>query len=515
MTMPEVIMPKMGDAMEAGTLSSWVKHEGDQVEVGDTLAEIETDKATMELEAEDAGVLTRLLAGEGDEVAVGEAIAVISADGEAPDAAPDEAREEEEEEEEEETADGADGRETAETKDAETETAETEDAETEDAETGAPETKDAETKNAETKAPETKDAETKDAKSGEQGARARGAEEQQAATSGPERSADGRVRASPVVRRLAREHGIELAGISGSGPDGRIVERDVRAALDSTDKGAPERSAQAPADAAPEGDGSTPAAVTAPAPSGATGTELSPLSRTQRVVGERMQQAWQAPHHYATVEVHVDELLALRGRLNEALANEAADGSGDESGADGPADGPVKLSINDFVMRACALALRTFPKLNSWWTAEGIELHQRVDLAMAVALEDGLITPVIRNAAERTLSGISTEAKELAARARSGKLRPDEYQGGTFTVSNMGMYGVESFTAIVNPPSVSIVAVSAVARRPDFDAAGDVVPRSVLKLTVGSDHRVINGAENARYLTEVKRLLEHPLLLTV
>jgi pyruvate dehydrogenase E2 component (dihydrolipoamide acetyltransferase) len=480
MTMPEVIMPKMGDAMEAGTLSSWLKHEGDQVEVGDTLAEIETDKATMELEAEDAGVLTRLIAGEGDEVAVGEPIAVISADGEAPDAAPGETRQAPEE-----TPDSIGGREAAEPEAAEAEGAEPEAAETETAE------------------------------SGEQGARAREAEKQQAATSGSERSADGRVRASPVVRRLAREHGIEPAGMSGSGPDGRIVERDVRAALERAEKGAPQRSAQASADAGPARDGSTPAPVTAPAPSGAAGTELSPLSRTQRVIGERMQQAWQAPHHYATVEVHVDELLALRGRLNEALADGAADGSGDGSGADGPPGGPVRLSINDFVMKACALALHRFPKLNSWWTADGIELHQRVDLAMAVALEDGLITPVIRNAAERTLSAISTEAKELAARARSGKLRPDEYQGGTFTVSNMGMYGVESFTAIINPPSVSIVAVSAVARRPDFDAAGDLVPRTVLKLTVGSDHRVVNGAENARYLAEVKRLLEHPLLLTV
>ena len=477
--MPEVVMPKMGDAMEAGTLSSWLKHEGDQVEVGDALAEIETDKTTMELEAEDAGVLTRLIAGEGDEVAVGEPIAVISADGEAPDAAPDEARQVAEE-----TADSVGGRETA------------------------------ETETARNRGRRNRGRETEAAESGEQGARPREAEARRAATSGPERSADGRVRASPVVRRLAREHGIELAGISGSGPDGRIVERDVRAVLERAEKGAPERSAQASADAAPAGDGSTPAPVTAPAPSGAAGTELSPLSRTQRVVGERMQQAWQAPHHYATVEVHVDELLALRGRLNEALVDGAADGSGDGSGADGPG-GPVRLSINDFVMKACAQALRTFPKLNSWWTADGIELHQRVDLAMAVALEDGLITPVIQNAAERTLSAISTEARELAARARSGKLRPDEYQGGTFTVSNMGMYGVESFTAIINPPSVSIVAVSAVARRPDFDAAGDVVPRSVLKLTVGSDHRVVNGAENARYLAEVKRLLEHPLLLTV
>ena len=354
---------------------------------------------------------------------------------------------------------------------------------------------------------------TPNAESGEQGARAREAGKQQAATSSPERSADGRVRASPVVRRLAREHDIELAGISGSGPDGRIVERDVRAALEGAEKGVPDRSAQAPADVTPAGDGAAPAQVTAPAPSGAEGTELFPLSRTQRVVGQRMQQAWQAPHHYATVEVHVDELLALRGQLNEALADEAPDGSRDGSGR--RPGRRVKLSINDFVMKACALALRTFPKLNSWWTADGIELHQQVDLAMAVALEDGLITPVIRNAVERTLSAISTEARELAARARSGKLRPDEYQGGTFTVSNMGMYGVESFTAIINPPSVSIVAVSAVARRPDFDATGAVVPRSVLKLTVGSDHRVVNGAENARYLAEVKRLLEHPLLLTV
>jgi pyruvate dehydrogenase E2 component (dihydrolipoamide acetyltransferase) len=485
--MPEVIMPKMGDAMAAGTLSSWLKHEGDQVEVGEALAEIETDKATMELEAEDAGVLTQLIAGEGDEVAVGEPIAVISADGEAPGPAPDGARQVPEE-----TPDSGGGRESA----AEAGTADAGTAEPGTAEAGAGE-------------PET---------------RAGKAEAGAAANSGPARSADGRVRASPVVRRLAREHRIELAGISGSGPDGRIVERDVRGALEGAERDAPEPGAQAPADAAAAGDGSAPARVTGPAPGGAAGTELAPLSRTQRVVGERMQGAWQAPHHYATVEVHVDELLALRGRLNEALADGAADGpaggspeGGPASGSpeDGPASGPVRLSINDFVMKACALALRTFPKLNSWWTAEGIELHSQVDLAMAVALEDGLITPVIRNAGQRTLAAISTEARELAGRARSGQLRPDEYQGGTFTVSNMGMYGVESFTAIINPPSVAIVAVSAVARRPDFDPAGEVVARSVLKLTIGSDHRVVNGAENARYLAEVRRLLEHPLLLTV
>ena len=457
--MPDVIMPKMGDAMEAGTLGSWLKHEGDQVEVGDVLAEIETDKATVELEAEDAGVLTRLIAGEGDEVPVGQPIAVISADGDATGAEPEGAE-----------AQGAE-------------------AEGEQPESAEPEGR-----------------EPQAAEAGPERARAAGAKERSAPISGPEVSADGRVRASPVVRRLAREHGIELTGISGSGPGGRIVERDVRAVLDRAGKGAPERRAQATGETV-----QAEAPVTAPAPSGAAGTELSRLSRTQRVVGERLVQAWQAPHHYATMEVRMDDLLALRARLNEALAA----GPGDGSAADGPDGGPVKLSINDFVMKACALALRAVPKLNSWWTADGIELHHRVDLAMAVALDDGLITPVIRDAAERTLSAISAEAKELAARARAGKLRPEEYQGGTFTVSNMGMYGVDSFTAIINPPSVSIMAVSAVVRRPDFDESGDVVPRNVLKLTVGSDHRVVNGAENARYLAEVKRLLEHPLLLTV
>lgn len=478
--MPDVIMPKMGDAMEAGTLGSWLKHEGDQVQVGDVLAEIETDKATVELEAEDAGVLTRLIAGEGDEVPVGEPIAVISADGGEAGAEPDEARAVAQK-----AADSTGGRETSQTEGAEPEAAETEGAETETAGAGSQRAR----------APQEKEPQEK---------------ERPTPTSRPQASDDGRVRASPLVRRLARENGIELTGISGSGPGGRIVERDVRAALEGAEKGLPQRRQQVPAEAAQAGDDSA-AAVAAPAPTGAAGTELSRLSRTQRVVGERLVQAWQAPHHYATMEVHMDDLLALRARLNEALAA----GAEDASGTDGPAGGAVKLSINDFVMKACALALRTFPKLNSWWTADGIELHHRVDLAMAVALDDGLITPVIRDAAERTLSAISAEAKELASRARSGKLRPEEYQGGTFTVSNMGMYGVDSFTAIINPPSVSIMAVSAVVRRPDFDESGHVVPRNVLKLTVGSDHRVVNGAENARYLAEVKRLLEHPLLLTV
>jgi len=431
--MPEVIMPKMGDAMEAGTLGKWLKSKGDQVEIGDVLAEIETDKATMELTAEDAGILQEIIASEGDDVPVGEAIAVIVGEGE--EAPP---RREAKQDEDATHGDG------------------------EDQAPAATATK--------VEAPEEKDGKAPADKEG--------------GPSPAERSADGRVRASPVVRRLAGEHNIDLSGIQGTGSAGRIVERDLRAAL--ADGGPVE---ERPADSTTAG----------PGPTGAPGTELKPLSRMQRVVGERMQQSWQqAPHHYATVEVHVDDLLALRTQLNAGL---------EEDG--------IKLSINDFVMKGCAVALRKFPKLNSLWTSEGIEWHATVDLAMAVALEDGLITPVIKDVANKTLSGISIVAKELASRAREGKLEPHEYQGGTFTVSNMGMYGVESFTAIVNPPSVAIVAVSSLIRRPGFDAEDNVVPQNTMKLTIGSDHRVVNGAENALYLAELKRLLQRPTLLTV
>jgi pyruvate dehydrogenase E2 component (dihydrolipoamide acetyltransferase) len=228
------------------------------------------------------------------------------------------------------------------------------------------------------------------------------------------------------------------------------------------------------------------------------GTELVEPSRMRRIIGERMTQSkQQVPHYYATVEVEMDDLLALRKQLNEQL---------EEQG--------IKLSINDFVMKAIALALKDFPNLNALWTSEGIELHQQVDLAMAVALEEGLITPVIRDAANKTLSAISAASKDLARRAREGALKPEEYQGGTVTVSNMGMFGVESFAAIINPPQAAIVAVSSIMQRAIFKD-DEVVPVSIMKLTLSADHRISNGAEGAQYLAEVKRLLEHPMTLVV
>jgi pyruvate dehydrogenase E2 component (dihydrolipoamide acetyltransferase) len=422
---PEVIMPKMGDAMEEGTILRWLKQEGDEVEEGDVLAEIETDKVNLEMEAEASGKLAEIIAGEGESVPVGRPIAFIQGEGE-------------------EVPERGKPREAA---------------------AGAAEE--------------------------EEGAGAPAAtEEREARPRERAPEADGHVRASPLVRRLAREHDVDLSQIEGSGPHGRIVERDIRAYLER----APEEREERPAAPA-----AAPRAAELPPPTGAPGTELVEPSRMQRIIGERMTQAkQQIPHFYATVEVRMDELMRLRGELNEQLAEEG-----------------VKLSVNDFVMKACALALGKFRNLNALYTSEGIELHESVDMAMAVALESGLITPVIRDCAGKTLSKISAEAKDLATRAREGKLKPDEYQGGTFTVSNMGMFGVEDFTAIINPPQVAIVAVSSIVRRPVFDEEGSVVPAQLMKLTLSADHRVANGAEGALYLAEVKRLLENPVMLLV
>jgi pyruvate dehydrogenase E2 component (dihydrolipoamide acetyltransferase) len=430
-------MPKMGDAMEEGTLVKWLKSEGDEVSEGDPIAEIETDKVTLELEAEDSGTLAQLIADEGQDIPVGEAIAFIAGEGEdVPERAAGGGAEEAEEE-------GGEG-------EAQAQTA------------------------TETEAPEEE-----------------GGEETAARADG---RTDGHFRASPIVRRLAQENNLDLSRIEGSGPAGRIIERDVRAAMESGTAQKTDGKAEVEA---PERE-AAPQVAAAPEPTRAPGTELVEPSRMRRVIGERMTQSkQQVPHYYATVEVEMNDLLALRKQLNEQL---------EEQG--------IKLSINDFVMKAVALALKDFPNLNALWTSEGIELHQQVDLAMAVALEEGLITPVIRDAANETLSAISAASKDLAKRAREGALKPEEYQGGTVTISNMGMFGVESFAAIINPPQAAIVAVSSIMQRAMFKD-DEVAPVSIMKLTLSADHRISNGAEGAQYLAEVKRLLERPMTLVV
>jgi pyruvate dehydrogenase E2 component (dihydrolipoamide acetyltransferase) len=446
---PEVIMPKMGDAMEEGTLLKWLKSEGDDVSTGDAIAEIETDKVTMELEAEDEGTLAQLIADEGQEIPVGEAIAFIQGEGEE---VPERSEGGAEEEAEEGGDEGGGGAQATAT---------------------------------ETEAPEEEEA-------GEGGA-------QEA-----DGRADGHFRASPIVRRLAAENDLDLAKIDGSGPAGRIVERDVRAAMESgtakrDEDGAQEEVAapEQPQQPQAEMQGFQPARL--PEPTEEPGTQLVEPTRMMQVIGERMTESKQhVPHFYATVEVRMDAAMALRKQLNEQLEDEG-----------------IKLSVNDFVMKACAVALRNHPNLNALYTTRGVELHEKVDMAMAVALDQGLITPVIRDIGSKGLSAISQESKDLAGRARDGKLQPDEYQGGTITVSNMGMFGVESFTAIINPPQAAIVAVSSIEKRPTYDDNGEVVPASLIKLTLSADHRIANGRDGALYMSEVKRILENPVLLMV
>ena len=440
--MPEVIMPKMGDAMEEGTLLKWLKSEGEEVSEGDPIAEIETDKVTLELEAEDSGTLAQLIAEEGQDVPVGEAIAFIAGEGE-------------EVPERGAVAAQAEGEAEGEAGGGEARTA--------------------------TEAPE----------------------EEEAAEEAPttDGRADGRFRASPIVRRLAEENDLDLSKIDGSGPAGRIVERDVRAALESgtaqkTDGRAEVEAPEVQPEPAAQ-QGFQPARM--PEPTEAPGTQLVEPTRMMRVIGERMTEAKQnIPHFYATVEVKMDEAMALRKQLNAQLEEEG-----------------LKLSVNDFVMKAVAVALRKYPNLNALYTSKGIELHEKVDMAMAVALDQGLITPVIRDAGSKGLATISREAKDLAKRAREGGLKPEEYQGGTITVSNMGMFGVESFTAIINPPQAAIVAVSSIEKRPTYDENGEVVPASMMKLTLSADHRIANGRDGALYMSEVKRVLENPVLLMV
>ncbi|HEY6711317.1 MAG TPA: dihydrolipoamide acetyltransferase family protein [Rubrobacter sp.] len=441
--MPEVIMPKMGDAMEEGTLLQWLKSEGEEVSEGDPIAEIETDKVTMELEAEDAGTLAQLIASEGQEVPVGEAIAFIQGEGEEVPERSEGGGEAEEEAEEGSEEDSGGAQATA----------------------------------TETQAPE--------------------AEEVDGQADG---RADGHFRASPIVRRLAEENDLDLSKIDGSGPAGRIVERDVRAAMESGTAQRTEDGVAAPEQPQPqqaEMQGFQPARL--PEPTEEPGTQLVEPTRMMQVIGERMTESKQhVPHFYATVEVRMDAALALRKQLNAQLEDEG-----------------IKLSVNDFVMKACAVALRSYPNLNALYTTRGVELHEKVDMAMAVALDQGLITPVIRDIGSKGLAAISQESKDLATRAREGKLQPDEYQGGTITVSNMGMFGIESFTAIINPPQAAIVAVSSIAKRPDYDENGEIVPASMMKLTLSADHRIANGRDGALYMAEVKRILENPVMLMV
>lgn len=447
--MATVIMPKMGDAMEEGTLLRWLKEVGEDVAAGDPIAEIETDKVTIEIEASDSGVLTKTLVSEGDTVPIGTTIATIGDEPDVADAA-------------------ANGKEPA----AEA-AAEAEPAPVAAAAEAAPAAPGAVTNG--TAAPATEPATVP-----ANGARASGE----------------RLRASPLVKRLAAEHAIDLSQVVGTGPGGRIVKDDIASLL----TGAPARPA-APAEVAPAvaAPAAAPAPVAAPAAPGRPAGTVRDLSRIRRTTGKRMLESkLGAPHFYVTTEVDMAAAADFRKQVNAQLED---DGS--------------KVSFNDLVVKAAALALRGFPNLNASFQDEAhVVDHENIDINIAVAIEGGLIAPFIPDADQKSLGAIARLAKDLAGRARSGGLTPEEYQGGTFTISNLGMFDVEEFIAVINPPQAAILAVGSIKQVPVV-VDGEIVAGQRMNITLSADHRITDGAEVARYLQEVKRYLQNPMLLAL
>ncbi|WP_404426848.1 pyruvate dehydrogenase complex dihydrolipoamide acetyltransferase [Thalassospira australica] len=432
----KILMPALSPTMTEGTLAKWLVKEGDTVESGDVIAEIETDKATMEVEAVDEGKIGKILVSEGSEgVAVNEVIALLLEEGEDASA-----------------LDGAD---------------------TSSASVGGGDA-----------APAAEEPKQEASKSEATPAKGQ-------APAAPVSGGD-RVKASPLARRIAANEGVDLGKVEGSGPRGRVVKRDVEAAMSS--KPADKAAVSAPAADKPA------AAPQAPAASGwnpdLTGLpeyEEIPNSSMRKVIARRLTQSkQQVPHFYLTVDCEIDNLLATRKQLNE----KAGEG--------------VKVSVNDFVIRAASIALKRVPAANAVWTDAAILQCKQQDISVAVAIEGGLITPVIRNAGGKGLAEISTEMKALAGKAREGKLKPEEFQGGTFSVSNLGMFGIKEFSAIINPPQGCILAVGAGEQRAVVKD-GALAIATVMSCTLSVDHRVVDGAVGAEFMAEFKKLIEDPL----
>ena len=423
-----ITMPALSPTMTEGTLAKWLVKEGDQVAAGDVIAEIETDKATMEVEAADEGVVDKLLVAEGTEgVAVNTPIALLRGDDEA---------------------------------------------------AGAPAPKAA----AAPKAP----AQTMPLEPKTQPAPAPKANGGQAAPVAAPRTDDGeRIFASPLARRMAQQAGLDLAALAGSGPHGRIVKADIDAALS---KGPGAQPVAAPA-----------AAKAPPAPTPVARSDFEPefdvekLSSMRKTIARRLTESkQQVPHFYMTIDCEIDALLKLRKELNAKL------------------EGDAKLSVNDLVIKAAALALMKAPNANVSYTEEGLRRYRTADISVAVATDKGLITPIVRRAESKGLQAISAEMRELAAKAREGKLQPQDYQGGSFSISNLGMYGIKHFEAVINPPQACILAVGAGEPRPVVKD-GAVAIATVMSCTLSTDHRAVDGAVGAEWLGVFRKLIEDPL----
>jgi pyruvate dehydrogenase E2 component (dihydrolipoamide acetyltransferase) len=442
--MAEVTMPRLSDTMEEGTIASWLKKPGEQVNKGDVIAQIETDKATMDLTAFEAGTLQEILAPEGTTVAIGKPVARIGSG--APPATP--------------PAGEETGSETPATSEAKENVGE------------APEP---------TQSPREQPTVT-DERSRQSSGASRGEPE------------NGKVRASPMARHIAAEHGLDIAQIEGSGPQGRVVRADVEAALSNGAKPSQARSTEEGQAPEPQTDGR----AVQPAAQPAEGDERVQLSQMRRTIARRMAESTRTvPHFFLTTVVDATDLGVLRKQINEQAA-----------------DAGVKVSFNDLIVKGAALAIRKVPEVNVSFAEDSLIRHNHVNLGIAVATDRGLIVPVVRDADQKSLGTIAREARDLAERANGGKLQPPDYSGGTFTVSNLGMFGIEQFNAVINPPESAILAVGAIVREP-AEHGGEIVLRDRLRLTLSVDHRALDGAVGARYLQTLKALLEKPMLLLV
>ena len=407
----DILMPLLSPSMTEGTLVKWIKKEGDAVKSGDILAEVETDKATMDLEAFDSGILRKILISEGSRVPVQTRIGIIGAKDEKIDeSAPAPAKS-----------------------------------------ATAPAQAEAPAKKEDLKAP--------------------------AASFTP--SSTGRVKASPLAKKVAQEKGVNIATLTGTGPGGRIVKKDVLGA---------------------SANGHAPSGGSSVYPRGPIAKEgVQKLTTMRSVIAKRLLESkTQIPHFYLEIEVDAKPLLDLRAQLNDSL---------------GKLNPPVKLSLNDFVLKASAEAVRRVPAVNASFEGDAIRQFADVQLSFAVAIPDGLITPIIREAQNKSLIQISAEAKSLAAKAKEGKLKPEEFQGGTFTVSNLGMLGIDRFSAIINPPQAAILAIGNIVKKPVVGPNDEIVVGHCQSITLSCDHRVVDGAVGAAYLKELRELIEKPALL--
>jgi len=446
----EILMPALSPTMEEGTLARWLVKEGDEVSSGDILAEIETDKATMEFEAVDEGRVGKILVAEGSEgVKVNTPIAVLLEEGESADDISAAASS---------PSDDGNGRDDG----------------ADTAQPGA--------------------AERSSAAPAQSGAEPAG--EVTPAPAAPRTPGGDRVFASPLARRIAAERGIDLTALSGSGPHGRVVRADVEAAGAAPAK-APAEEAAAPTKAAPAAAPAGPGADQVKKQYDGRAFEEVTLDGMRRTVAQRLTEAKQTiPHFYLRREIALDALLAFRKQLNDQLAPRG-----------------VKLSVNDFIIKACARALQAVPDANAAWAGDRILRFEASDVAVAVAVDGGLFTPVIKDAEAKSLSAISAEMRDLAGRARDRKLAPHEYVGGSFAISNLGMYGIENFDAVINPPHGAILAVGAGVRRPVVGADDEIGVATMMSVTLSVDHRVIDGALGAQLLEAIKADLEAPMVM--